>query len=427
MVSLGEVFSTVNQAANFLEEFTHWQSSSKLKRPSNRSFCAAIIGYGCEIGIGKIAHIAKNINETELENTVNWFLSNENLLAANSHLVDFIGQMELPNLYRRYQDKLHTSSDGQKYGVSVPSLNANYSFKYFGQEKGVSVYSFIDERHLLFYSTVISSSEREAAYVIDGLLHNEAVKSDIHSTDSHGFTEVVFAVTHLLGFTFAPRLKTLCKHQLYSFEKRKIYSEKGCAILPDAYINTKIIEDNWDSILRFVATIKLKRTTASQLFKRLNSYSNQHPLYQALKEFGKIIKTLFILRYVDDLELRQSIEKQLSKIEQSQKFAKAIAFVNNQEFSEGDKQMQDIIANCRRLIENMVICWNYLYLTQKLTELNNQNEKQELLETFKNSSVITWQHINFHGEYDFLEEKTRDSIGFDLPKILSWKLEENGK
>jgi len=80
-----------------------------------------------------------------------------------------------------------------------------------------------------------------------------------------------------------------------------------------------------------------------------------------------------------------------------------------------------------RLIENMVICWNYLYLTQKLTELNTENEKQELLETFKNSSIITWQHINFHGEYDFSEEKTRDSIGFNLPKILSWKLEENGK
>lgn len=427
LVSLGEVFLSVQKAVNFLDEFNHWQISKKQKRPSNRSFCAAIIGLGCEIGIGKISHIAKNINQTELENTFNWYLSNENLLAANSRLVDFIAQMELPNLCRRHQDKLHTSSDGQKYGVSVPSLNANYSFKYFGQEKGVSVYSFIDERNLLFYSTVISSSEREAAYVIDGLLHNETVKSDIHSTDSHGFTEVVFAVTHLLGFTFAPRLKTLCKHQLYSFEKRKVYQKLDCAILPDAYINTKIIEENWDSILRFVATIKLKRTTASQLFKRLNSYSNQHPLYQALKEFGKIIKTLFILRYVDEVELRQSIEKQLSKIELSQKFAKAIAFGNNQEFSEGDKQMQDIIANSRRLLENTIICWNYLYLTQKLTELPDAQSKDELLETFKNSSIITWQHINFHGEYDFSEEKTKDSIGFALPKILNWKPEENGK
>lgn len=57
------------------------------------------------------------------------------------------------------------------------------------------------------------------------------------------------------------------------------------------YIVTKLIEDNWDDILRFVATIKLKYTTASQFFKRLISYTNQHLLYQALKEFGKIIKS----------------------------------------------------------------------------------------------------------------------------------------
>jgi TnpA family transposase len=83
--------------------------------------------------------------------------------------------------------------------MAVESLNANYSFKYFGQSKGVTVYRFIDERHLLFHSTVISSAEREAAYVIDGLMHNEVVKSDIHSTDTHGYSEIIFAVTHPPG------------------------------------------------------------------------------------------------------------------------------------------------------------------------------------------------------------------------------------
>ena len=47
-------------------------------------------------------------------------------------------------------------------------------------------------------------------------------------------------------------------------------------------------------------TIILKETPASQLFERLNSYSHQHPLYKALKEFGQIIETMFILRYVDE-------------------------------------------------------------------------------------------------------------------------------
>ena len=51
----------------------------------------------------------------------------------------------------------------------------------------------------------------------------------------------------------------------------------------------------WDNILRFVATIALREATATQLFKRLSSYSRQHPLYKALKEYGRVIKTLFLL------------------------------------------------------------------------------------------------------------------------------------
>ena len=50
---------------------------------------------------------------------------------------------------------------------------------------------------------VFSSAEKEAHYVIDGLMHNDVVKSDMHSTDTDGYSEVVFGVTHLLGFAFA--------------------------------------------------------------------------------------------------------------------------------------------------------------------------------------------------------------------------------
>ena len=99
------------------------------------------------------------------------------------------------------------------------SLNANESFKYFGNGKGASVYRFIDERGILLYSTVFSSSERDAAYVIDGLLHNDAVASNMHSTDTHGYSEMVFAVSHLIDVTFAPRIKDPSAQNLVSFGK----------------------------------------------------------------------------------------------------------------------------------------------------------------------------------------------------------------
>lgn len=269
-----------------------------------------------------------------------------------------------------------------------------------------------------WHSTVISSAEREAAFVIDGLMHNDVVKSDIHSTDTHGYSEVIFAGTHLLGFSFAPRIKGLGKQQLYSFKSRKHYEQLGHIILPDRYINSTLITEQWDEILRFVATIRLKVTTASQLFKRLNSYSKQHPLYQALKEFGRIPKTLFILKYIDEPEFRQAIEKQLNKIESAQRFSKAVSFGHNNEFIQSEKEDQEIAEACRRLIKNAIICWNYLYLSRLYNAMPDEEKKAELLDALRNGSIATWRHFNLHGEFDFSDEKMLDSVGLAIPKNL---------
>jgi TnpA family transposase len=190
-------------------------------------------------------------------------------------------------------------------------------------------------------------------------------------------------------------------------------------VLPDGYLDTKLIEGSWEDSLRFIATLKLKHTTASQLFKRLNGYSKQHALYRGLKEFGKIIKTVFLLKYIDDPGFRQAIEKQLNKIESSQKLAKAISFGHNQELIQCEKEEQEIAEGCRRLIKNAIICWNYLYLSQKIVDEENEDRKAALIEAVRNGSVVTWQHINLHGEYDFSEENLQDSVGLRVPKILS--------
>ena len=57
----------------------------------------------------------------------------------------------------------------------------------------------------------------------------------------------------------------------------------------------------------------LRKHHASTILKRLNSYAQQHPLQEALKEFGLIIKSIFVLKYVDDVVWRQAIEKQVNK------------------------------------------------------------------------------------------------------------------
>jgi TnpA family transposase len=411
-----EMLATVNQATKFLDEFEHWQTKYQREKPATKTFFAGIMGYGCDIGHRKLAQISNKINTNELENVVRWYFSLQNVQAANDCILQFISQLDLPQVFQSKSEKLHTSSDGRKREVDGDSLNANYSFKYFGQNKGVSIISFIDMRNFMWYSTVISSAEREAAYVIDGLMYNNVVKSDIHSTDTHGYSEVIFAASHLLGFEFAPRIKGLGKQNLYAFKIRKHYEEQEFILLPTRCIQEGIIENQWDDILRFIATIQLKITSASQLFKRLNSYSKQHSLYQALKEFGKIHKSLFILKYYDDCPFRQSIEAQLNKVEGSNKFSKAVSFGHNDEFIQSEKEDQEIAESCCRLIKNAIVCWNYLYLSRELTSEKNDERKAKLLEAIQNGSVVTWAHFNLHGEFDFSDEKMQDSVGLLLPK-----------
>jgi TnpA family transposase len=182
-------------------------------------------------------------------------------------------------------------------------------------------------------------------------MHNEVVESDIHSTDSFGFSEMVFAVSHLLGFSYAPRFKNLQRQRLYIFKGRKGVDRSAWKIKPAGYADDEIVIQQRDEILRLIATIKLKEVTASDLFRRLNSYSKQHALYQALKAFGQVPKSLFILQVIDDPVLRQAIEKQMDRIEHVHRFTRAVSVGNPREFLQAEKEDQEMEEACKRLIK----------------------------------------------------------------------------
>jgi TnpA family transposase len=138
-----------------------------------------------------------------------------------------------------------------------------------------------------------------------------------------------------------------------------------------------------------------------------------------VKSFGQIIKSLFILRYLDDLELRQAIEKQLNKVELANRFSRAVAVANPREIIQTDPDEQAIAESCNRLIKNSIICWNYLYLDHLLKKMRDVQDREILLSIISTHSIMTWEHINMLGEYDFSDEKLKDSVGISTPKMAA--------
>lgn len=420
-IPLLEIMLEINSLTNFSTHFKHHKIKGSKEKPEDIMFYAGIFGIGSAIGIHKLANTSVGINYNTLSNSVNWYFSLDNLYMVNQEITKYMKKLSLPNKFKRDQACLHSSSDVQKRCVSAESLNADYSYKHHGKSKGVGICRFIDERGILFHSSVFSSGERDAAYLIDGLCNNNEVCTDIHSTDTLGYTEMIFAISYLINVSFEPRIKNVMSQNLVSFGKiRGQLKKKGYPITPSYYVKKDKIVDNWDTILRLIATIKRGDHKASIILKRLGSYPKQHPLQEAMKEFGRIPKSIFILRYTDDVELRQAIEKQLNKGELANKFASAVSFASDS-MVESYKDDQEIFAMCQTIIQNIIILWNYVSLT-KIIMRSDLRARKTLVKHITSASILTWQHVNMHGTYDFSNLTAANDNEFEPDEIMNFKV-----
>ncbi len=267
-VPLAQVPETINDHCGMLIASGHWQQTHIRQAVSRPALLAGIMGLGCGIGVRRMARISSSVTESELEHAVNRRFPPDSIRAANDAVVKAMDGMALPSIHRNEADRPHTASDGQKFEVRGESPAASRSFRCFGQGQGVSAYTFVDERHILWHSLMTSAADRESASVVDGLMCDDVVKSDIHSTDSHGHTEAIFGMTHLSGLSFAPRIKGIGKQTLHVLKPGRP-EPQGWVIGPDRTINEALIRENRDALLRPVATIKLRENTAFRPFPPL--------------------------------------------------------------------------------------------------------------------------------------------------------------
>ena len=93
-------------------------------------------------------------------------------------------------------------------------------------------------------------------------------------------------------------------------------------------------------------------------------------------------------------------------------------FGSDHEFQQRTKEDQLQADACKRLIENAIICWNYLYLSDVISRTKDPVERERIIKTIKNGSIVTWQHVNLQGEYDFSDDVLKKSLNFSLPKLM---------
>lgn len=258
-------------------------------------------------------------------------------------------------------------------------------------------YTHVSDQYSPFSAKVVNVGVRDSTYVLDGLLYHESdLRIEEHYTDTNGFTDHVFGLTHLLGFRFAPRIRDLGETKLYIPKGDAAYEALRPVI--GGPLNTKAIRTHWDDILRLSTSIKQGTVTASLMLRKLGSYPRQNGLAVALRELGRIERTLFILDWLQSVELRRRVNAGLNKGEARNALARAVFFNRLGEIRDRGFEQQRYRASGLNLLTAAIVLWNTVYLERATNNLRDRDQGvDEAL--FQHLSPLGWEHINLTGDY----------------------------
>jgi hypothetical protein len=155
-----------------------------------------------------------------------------------------------------------------------------------------------------------------------------------------------------------------------------------------------------------------KDVTQANMVRMLASYGRQNQTKKALWELDNLCRTLYILTFINDVGLRQSVQNALNRGEAYHRVRRAIAYVNAGKFRVKTEAEQHIWNECSRLIANAVIYYNTLLLSRVYEQKRASGDHAAAAaDIVKNTSPNAWGHVHLIGAFDF--EPTESGIDID--------------
>lgn len=214
-IMLPDLLIEVDNDLSFTQHFA--APGRREDAPSPEEICltlAAVMAHGCNIGPYTMAQLTRDISYRQLKRVTDWQLTEEAQRGALAELVGAIARLDT-SLY--WGEGKTSASDGQRFSLPRKVLQQTYSPRF--SDFALEFYTFVADNYAPFYSTPIECSDRDAAFVLDGLLYNESdLALEEHYTDTHGYTEVNFAAFAMLGRRFCPRIRGVQHQRIYRID-----------------------------------------------------------------------------------------------------------------------------------------------------------------------------------------------------------------
>jgi TnpA family transposase len=399
-IGLSQVLHEVNKHCSLMDEFTHIKSRYSKTKADKDSIFATITALATGYGIFYMSDIC-DIGYTRLLSTFKNFIRLENLKKANAKVVNKLATLLIFKHWNLLDNQLISSLDGKKALTRQNHFMARHSKKYFGQKRGVVLYSMI-ANNACPNAMVISPNDYEGHSYFDVAFNQITdIHPDFFCGDTHSINQVNFPLVELMGASFIPHIKNIPEQtkKIGCFEDPETYKNKDYLIVPEFQYDENLIEEEWDNMRHIYVSLLMKTTTQRVIIRKLCS-GRRSRTQKALAEYNKILHDLHVLNVIDNPQLRRATRTSLNRGEGYHQLTGKIISINGSKLRGATEVELIISSECIRLIANCIIFYN-AYMLSELYEMHEKLGNTKILEILKKISPIAWRHINLNGRYEF--------------------------
>ena len=402
-IDITDLLAEVNTWTGFAQWFTHLRTGDTVRLTP--ALLAAILGDATNLGARRMADASAGISERQITWARLFHIRPETYKAAlaaiiNAHLAHPFAKL--------WGNGTTSSSDGQFFraggrGAKRGDVNAHYS-----GDPGSKFYTWVSDQHGHFHILPMGATEDEAVYVLDGLYgHETRIEIDEHYVDTGGASDHVFSLFAIGGKRVAPRLRDLKDWRLHAFGDADAYPTLKRHI--GDRIDAAAIREGWDEALRVGVSIEDRIVVPSTVLKKLAALPKTNTLSRALREIGRIERTLFMIEWYSSPQLRDRCRAGLNKGEAGNKLTRAVFFHERGEIRDGSFESQAFRASGLNLVVSAIVFWNTVYLSRVVESLRAEGHSLPN-DVIRHVSPQIWEHINLTGIYDWMRDPQPEGI-----------------
>ncbi len=397
------VLEVMGWEPRFVEAFRSWSGSDARLDALDISIAACLTAQAMNVGYGPVVSRANPaLFRDRLSHVAQTYITAENIAAANRPLIERQAGIDFAGLLG---GGLVAAVDGMRFVVPTQTIHARPNRRYYGRRKGVTWLNMINDQAIGLGAKVVSGTVRDSLHVID-VVHNQdgGQRPDIIVTDTASYSDLVFGLLHLLGYSYRPELADMPDQKMWTIG-RPPAAYGSLTAAARGRISLARIEQHWPDMLRIAGSIHTGAVRAYDIVRMLQRDGRPTPLGEATNAYGRIFKSMHMLDCFDDETYRRDIKGIRNLQEGRHALAQRVFHGRKGElFQRYHEGMEDQLG-ALGLVVNCIVLWNTYYIDLAIKQLRTDGHDIDDEDVARLSPYMR-KHVNVHGTYSFSRTTT---------------------